>query len=483
MIETYELAVIGAGPAGLQAAIHAAKNGVKTVLVDSFPQAGGQYLMQLPAAFQTNQPTKTEKAGESLIKELISLPVTRITNALTWSIFKEDDSEAWLVALYGKDSPNYIRAQNLILATGAYDTPLPFPGWTLPGVITCGAALILLKSQRIKPGTRAVVTGTGPLILSVSAHLVAAGVDVVAVCESNHILPKGFRHSFTMLHHWHRLVEGAKYLRTILQDNVPYKTGWSILAVNGKDHVEEAIITKVNKRGQPIPGKQNHIQVDLVVSGYSLTPNTGLARLIGCQFDYKPEKGGWVPLRKQNMESSLQGVYIIGDGAGIGGAENALVEGQIAGIAVSLRTGHLDESAAMEEYKQLQPKLKNQQRFGFLYGDLFTPQPGLVELATDQTILCRCEEVTLAEIKKAVALGAKTIGEVKMLTRCGMGNCQGRMCEHGITNAIVEALSTELQSKKSVGFYTVRPPLHPIPESFLAEAFVEIDQEIVTPSK
>jgi NAD(P)H-nitrite reductase large subunit len=313
------------------------------------------------------------------------------------------------------------------------------------------------------------------LILSVSAHLIAAGVEVVSVCESNHILPKGLRYAPTMLNHWHRLVEGAKYLRTILMTKTPYKTGWSILEARGREQVEEAVITKIDQTGTPIPDTQKRLKVGLVVSGYSLTPNTGLARMIGCELDYQPKKGGWLPVRNQNMETTLPGVYIIGDGAGIGGAENAQLEGQIAGLAAAASTGHLSNQNMQEKHQQLQSALKNQQKFSQLYGDLFTPQPGLISLATDQTLLCRCEEVTLGDVKQAVIMGARTIGEVKMLTRCGMGNCQGRMCEHSISAAIVEALSTELVSHQAVGHYTVRPPLHPLPNSFLADANRELE--------
>lgn len=475
MIETYELAVIGAGPAGMEAAISASENGVKTVIVDNYPQVGGQYFMQLPKTFQADKNTQTEFKGKKLESQLNSLPVTKIQNTLTWAVFKEDNDQNWLVGLYGKDTPKYIRAQNLILANGAYDTPIAFPGWTLPGVITCGAALILLKSQRIKPGTRALVTGTGPLILSVNAHLIAAGVEVVSVCESNQILPKGFRYAPTMLKHWPRIKEGANYLRTIFRGKTPYKMGWSIKEAIGQDHVEKAVITKVDKSGKPISGTQKTFEVDLVVTGYSLTPNTGLARMIGCALDYQPQKGGWIPVRDHNMESSLPGVFIVGDGAAIGGAENAQLEGKIAGTAVAVKTGHLNANIAENFIQQVKPNLRSQQQFGILYGDLFTPQSGLISLATDQTILCRCEEVTFGEIKQAVLMGARTIGEVKMITRTGMGNCQGRMCEHSVNNAVVEALSSELVTHQSIGHYSVRPPLHPIPESYLAEAHIEVD--------
>jgi NADPH-dependent 2,4-dienoyl-CoA reductase/sulfur reductase-like enzyme len=473
MIETYELAVIGAGPAGMEAAITAAEAGAKTVLIDQYPNGGGQYYMQLPPSFKTSHQNGVEKEGKFFLNLLNALPVTRIYDALTWGIFKEENDKEWLVALYGTDTPRYVRAKTLILANGAYDTPVAFPGWTLPGVITCGAASILLKSQRVAPGKRALVTGTGPLLLSVAAHLIDAGVEVLGVCESTRLFPKAIPYGPTMLGQWHRLMEGAKYMGTMIRGKTPYKMGWTILEARGKDHVEEAVIARIDGNGIPIVGTEQIIEVDLIVSGYNLTPNTGLARLIGCKMEYLPKKGGWVPVRDKTMQSSLPGVYIAGDGAGIGGAENSRLEGRVAGAAVALNTGHLNLKQVSDIYGQLKPDLTQQQRFGKLLGDLFSPKPGLISLANDETILCRCEEITLGEIKAAVADGARTIGEVKMITRSGMGNCQGRMCEHSITAAIIKALAAENASPESVGYYSVRPPLHPIPEGFLAKATIE----------
>ncbi len=137
---------------------------------------------------------------------------------MVWGIFKEENEADWLIALYGASAPKFIKAKKIVLANGAYDTPVAFPGWTLPGVITCGAALIFLKSQRFSPGTKAIVCGTGPLLLSVGAHLLEAGVEVKAICETNQILPKGLLHAPTMLSHLHRVKEGAKYFSTIMKN-------------------------------------------------------------------------------------------------------------------------------------------------------------------------------------------------------------------------------------------------------------------------
>jgi NADPH-dependent 2,4-dienoyl-CoA reductase/sulfur reductase-like enzyme len=472
MIDSFELAVIGAGPGGMEATIHAAGLGVRTALIDQYAQPGGQYYMQNPQAFRVEYETKTEAAGRELVNQVLRVPSLKIFNCLVWGLFREENG-GWLVALYGQNTPKYIRAKHLILSTGSYDTPVAFPGWTLPGVVTSGGSLTLLKNQRVAPGKRAVISGTGPLLFSVAAHLIEAGVEVLAVCEANHILPRGIKHAFTMLRQWDRLKEGAKYMSTILRGKTPYKVGWTIVEARGKEAVKQAVIAKTDKSGRPIPGTEQVFDVDLVVSGFTLTPNTGLARMIDCEMTYEAGKGGWIPVRDDDCQSSIPGVYVIGDGAGVGGAENARLEGIIAGASVAKNTGHLSIAREKQIHTEIQPDLHQQQRFGDLLSDLFTPSAGLVTLLKDDTIICRCEEITLAEIKEAIQNGARSIGEVKMLTRTGMGNCQGRMCEHTVAAIMADQLSGEGVTHEAVGYYSIRPPLHPLPQSFLADAVPE----------
>ncbi|MCA2003050.1 MAG: NAD(P)/FAD-dependent oxidoreductase, partial [Chloroflexi bacterium] len=431
-IETVELLVVGAGPAGLGAAVAAAEQGVETVVVDGFSQPGGQYFMQMPAAFFSVKGTDMEEKGKLWLDKLENLPVRVISKTLVWGIFEEEGRDTWMAALYGVDSPRYFRARKIILANGAYDSPVPFPGWTLPGVMTCGAALILLKTYRVAPGTKALVTGAGPLLLSVAAHLIGAGAQVAAVCESNRPFPRGLAHLPAILENFSRVREGVRYAGRLMSAGTPYKPGWSVLSASGRERVERAVIVKLDKTGRPIPAVTQTFDVDLVVTGYSLIPNTGLARMIGCELDYQPQKGGWIPLRDENMRASKPGVYVVGDGAGIGGAENALLEGQIAGVHAAQELGHLAPISADEALRSLRAKRRSQIRFGQMYGDLFTPQHGLISLARDDTILCRCEDVTLGQVKEAIQMGATTLREVKMATRCGMGNCQGRMCERSV---------------------------------------------------
>lgn len=466
MSETYELAVIGAGPAGMEAAITASQAGVKTVVIDGYPQAGGQYYKALPAAFTAFRKSRTEKDGDFLAERLASLPAAKFYNALAWGIFEEEKGGGWLVALDGPDTPKEVHARMLILANGAYETPVAFPGWTLPGVVTCGAALILVKTWRVAPGKLALVTGTGPLLLSAAAHLIEAGVEVVGVCETTRLLPKGILYGPTMLGQWHRLQEGAKYLSIMRRGKTPYKTGWSIVEARGKDHVEEAVIAKVDDNGIPIAGTEQTVKVDTVVCGYGLIPNTDLARMIGCKLEYNPQKGGWVPVRDETLQTSLPGIYVAGDGAGIGGAENSCLEGRIAGAAVALRTGNLSSQKAEEINRQMKPELAQQRRFGRLLGDLFSPKPGLTSLARDETIICRCEEITKKEILAAIADGCESVVWVKRKTRAGMGMCQGRSCGRQVAQLISQQTGLD---PGQVLPDTQRPPERPIPLEILEE--------------
>ena len=470
MTETFELVIIGGGPAGLEAAVTAAETGVKTALVDNFPSLGGQYYKPLPESFKMKAKTKTEREAELLVGMVKGLPVAQMRDTLVWGIFPDEKRGGWLVALYGTDAPKKIHAKTLVLATGAFDTPVAFPGWTLPGVLTAGAALTLVKTQRVTPGRRALVVGTGPLLLSAAAHLIDAGVQVPAVCEASKPLGKAIPYIFTALGQWDRIEEGARYISKMAIKGVPYKMGWTILEARGEEHVEEAVIARLDARYRPIEGSERTLAVDTVITGFHLIPNTGLARMIGCELEYKREKGGWVPVRDETLQSSLPGVYIAGDGAGIGGAEMARLEGRMVGLASAVQTGHLTHDQAGSVYARLKHGLAHQRRYARMLGALFTPQPGLSVLANDDTLICRCEEITLGEVKAAVAAGARTIGEVKMITRTGMGNCQGRMCEHGVSNAILAALAAEKATPQQVGFYSIRPPLHPLPVDVLADA-------------
>ncbi len=467
MTVSTDVAVIGAGPAGLSAALAAAELGVEVYLIDSCRQAGGQYFKQLPAEFSAAALTIHQREAAALLARLAQPNIKLLTETLVWGIYEDN-----LLTLSGPRAPTRLQARAVILATGAYDRPVAFPGWTLPGVITAGAAQTMLKHQRLLPGRRILLAGTGPLQLAVAAGLVWGGADVAAVLEGNpHLLKVGLSRAWLMWGQGARLAEGFTYARTLWQAGVPYRLGWGLVRAVGTPAggVTGAVIAKLDSAWRPIPGTEQTVACDTVCVGYGLAPATELSRLAGAEHSYRPELGGWAPVRDPFKQTSVPRLYAVGDGAGIGGALLARLEGRLAGLAAAQRIRD-DHVTATQLAGRLRPELKQvarEQRFQQLYGRLFTPGPGLAELADDETVICRCEMVKLAEVKAAIALGADSASAVKGLTRTGMGDCQGRMCGMLVAAEVARLTGRDLAA---VGTYTARPPIHPLPLELLANA-------------
>ena len=457
MTEPIEIVVVGAGPGGLRAALAAAQAGAQVTLIDSHRQPGGQYFRQ-PASEFHGEPSRHQREGQALWKQVQATGVRFWAETTVWGA-----AAGKILSLNGKDAPSVIQAQAIILATGAFERAIAFPGWTLPGVMTAGAAQTLLKEQRILPGKKILLVGTGPLQLVLAAELVRAGAQVVAVLEGAPIFRNGARYLGALSGQWERIVEGANSWLTLASHQVPYRTGWGIIAASGKQQVEQATIARLDDAWQPVAGSEVQIACDTICLGYGFIPFNALVQLLGATMTWQSELGGQVPVRDSNMQTSVPGVYAVGDGAGVGGAALALVEGEIAGIAAAAQTGHQAESAA-PTIRTLSPSLAREQQFQKMYAALFTPGSGLYALGNDETILCRCEEITLAQVRRAIALGADTAGEVKSITRSGMGDCQGRMCSHLIANVIARETG---QAVAQVGMLRPRPPLFPTPITVL----------------
>ncbi len=462
-----ELAIIGAGPAGIAAALTAATAGVQVVLVDAQPRPGGQYFRQAPGA----------AAAEALpVRQLGASPVCVMTDTLVWGVFPAAAGTGWELMLSGPQAPSRLWARVLILATGAYDRPIPFPGWTLPGVMTAGGVQAFLKGQGRLPGRRFLLSGTGPLQVAVAANLVQAGAEVVAVLEAARLDWRAARHVAALWGQWPRLAEGLRYWRALRAARVSLRTGWSVIAARGRGQVEEAVICRLDDAGRPIADSAETVAVDTIAIGYGLIPSTEVSRLLGCVHELRMDRGGYVPRRDAEMRTSLPGVYAVGDGASIGGAELAQIEGRIAGLAAARELGHLSAAEAGARIRREQPGLARQQRFAAMLAALFAPRPGLYGLADDDTIICRCEEVTLGALRRAVAEGAADVNEVKGLTRAGMGYCQGRICGELIGRIIAATLSRadDMAALRAAGCFTARPPLHPLPMATLIALAEEV---------
>lgn len=476
MTEAVDLAVVGAGPAGLCAAIAARQAGAQVVVIDSYPRPGGQYFKQPPTAFQAGDHSRRHMELQTLLAQMQKLDARLLGSTLVWGAFAAPNAAGWLLALHGPNAPYRLRASALILAPGAYDRPIPFPGWTLPGVMTAGGVQILIKNQRLLPGRRVVLSGSGPLQLAVASALVHAGAEVVAVLEGSSLGLPALRQTPAAWGQWSRLAEGWGYLRSLRSTGASIRRGWAVVEARGQSEVQEAVIARLDANWRPIPGTAQTMAVDTVVIGYGFLTSTELTRLLGCEHDFVPERGGYIPRRDDEMQTTLPGVYAVGDGAGIGGAELAKIEGRIAGIAAARRLGLASQASAGKMIAELRPHLQREHRFAAMLGRLFTPGPGLYDLATDETVICRCEEVPLGQIRAAVVDGVRSLTELKGLTRVGMGNCQGRICGEVAARLLTRETGGDAADPRQVeamGQFSVRPPIHPLPLSVLAASAPE----------
>jgi thioredoxin reductase/bacterioferritin-associated ferredoxin len=462
-----ELVIIGAGPAGIEAAITAANSGVDVTIIDSAPLPGGQYFKQLPPQFVVDQVDSHNQKGINLINELNKSRVTIYSETIVWGIFESPIPDMWHLTLHGPTAPARMDARYIILATGAYDSSIPFPGWDLPGVITAGAALTIIKNQRVLPGKRILLSGSGPLQLAAAAQLCQAGAEVVAVLECTvSLVGRGLQYLPAVWGQWARIKEGFGYFKTLIGARVPYRLGWTVISVHGKDRVQEVVIAKLDRNGKPILQSKQTISVDTVVVGYGLTPATELSRQVNCEMQFIDERGGFVPKRSEIFETTLSGIFAIGDCAGIGGAGMSMIEGRIAGSVVSFKTGHITRESLSRRISKEKTALAREHRFAELLGDLFAPSKELYQLANNDTIICRCEQITLAEIREAIAIGAQSLPDIKNLTRSGMGNCQGRTCGSIIARILAQETGRPLQESQ---YNNIRPPIHPLPLNVIEE--------------
>ena len=304
MIET-DVAVVGAGPAGLAAAVAAAESGARVALVDEYPRPGGQFYKQLPSQYAVADRARLDHdytKGDTLIGQAGHPNVELLTDTLVWGAF-----EPGVLDVVRGGTPQKLRVGALVVATGAYDRPIAFPGWDLPGVMTAGAAQALVKNQQVLPGRSILLICSGPFLLPVAKMLISGGASVFAVLEATK--PSAWaRHALRVWGHWARLKEGYDYLQAIRRAKVPMSFGWVIVRAEGAEEVERAVVARCDADWRPIPGTDRTLQVDTICIGYGFVPAVQLTRLLGCEHAYRPRAGGWVPTHDDAMQTSVPGI-------------------------------------------------------------------------------------------------------------------------------------------------------------------------------
>lgn len=327
-----DVAVVGAGPAGLCAAAEAARHGCEVALLDENATAGGQLFKQIHKFFGSRAHRAGRRGidiGAELLDEVAGLGVHVMLGAPVWGLY-----EGRTLAVAESDHSWRLAAGAIVLATGATENGLSFPGWTLPGVMGAGCAQTMINVHRVLPGRRVLMVGSGNVGLIVAYQLLQAGAEVVAVVD---VLPRVGGYP----------VHAAKIARA----GVPILTGHTVKAVAGDGLAEEATVWAVDKAFRGVPGSERSFRVDTVALAVGLTPMAELAWLAGCRMGYVPELGGYVPAHDDRLATSVPGVFVAGDASGVEEASSAMEEGRLAGVWAAVATGKIagERAAAAAE--------------------------------------------------------------------------------------------------------------------------------------
>ncbi|MGW7018608.1 FAD-dependent oxidoreductase [Streptomyces decoyicus] len=465
--EPYDLAVIGAGSAGLAGAVTAGELGLSVVLLDTSTHTGGQFYRTPAPALGAVRPEALHhdwSAYADLRRRLAQSDVRHLPGHHVWSVTKDDEAaEVWSVhAVTGADGggerPVRVRCRAVLLATGAYERQLPFPGWTLPGVVGAGGAQAMLKSGLVLPGRRVVVAGSGPLLLAVASSLAAAGARVPAVVEASGYL-RYARHPRALVTNPHKAAEALVHGAALLWHRVPVRLRSAVTEVHGTDRVEAVTVMRLDRDWRPVQGTGRRIDCDALAVGHGLVPQVDLATALGCAT--RPLPDGTRALALDGVqETSVRSLWAAGETGGVGGAQLARVEGELAAVAAAARL--LGRPAHAGRVRELQRRRDRMRAFAEVMTAAHAPGSGWAHRLPDDTDVCRCEEVTAGRIREAVEdLGARDARTVKLLTRAGMGWCQGRMCGPAVACLMARDQAVEPLAER-------RPFAAPVPLSALA---------------
>jgi NADPH-dependent 2,4-dienoyl-CoA reductase/sulfur reductase-like enzyme len=440
---SYDLVVIGGGPAGLAAASLAARAGLSTVLFDENPGVGGQIYRGITANPIKNRAILGDDywAGAALATEAKTSGASIVTGATVWSL---DPAKLVGVSIAGK--ARLIQAGRVIIATGSLERPFAIPGWTLPGVMTAGAVQTALKAQGLVPSGRTVLAGCGPLLWLLAAQMLRAGAKIEAMLDTSERrnLIRALPHlpDFALSPYWSK---GLGLLREV-KAKVPV-IRVARVAAEGKDKLDEVVFTT--------GGVERRIKADLLLLHQGVAPNVNLANAAGVAHRWNERQLCFEPILDKDFNSSVPGIAVAGDGAGIAGGTAAAERGRIAAIA-AVRA--LRPDLSVRDPQSIRQNLQREEMGRGFLDWMYRPADSL-RMPVGETIVCRCEEVTAQQVRATAAMGCEGPNQMKAFLRCGMGPCQGRLCGLTVTELIAAERGT---TPAEVGYYRLRPPVKPI---------------------
>jgi NADPH-dependent 2,4-dienoyl-CoA reductase/sulfur reductase-like enzyme len=456
---TVDLAVIGAGPAGMAAAVLAAELGLATVLIDEQASPGGQIYKGIER-FRPNSPFRLDYAvGRSLVTALRASSVAYRPGTTLWHIDPDG-----ILYLERDGRTETVTARRVMLATGALERPVPIPGWTLPGVMTVGAAQTLLKSSDVVPEGRTVLAGQGPLLYLAAAQLACAGAPPIAVLETtpeeNYVAAAGRPGGL-----WpgrRMLFKGLHLVLAVKRAGIPIRRRINRLRALGQMRLERVV------------WEGGELAADHLFLHEGVTPNVQISLALRLRHRWDEGQLCWRPVLDSWGQTSFPNIAIAGDGGGIAGAEAAALSGRLAALDAAKQLGHIGETERDSRSVPIRAALDCELALRPFLDRLYQPPRSALVPIDDETIACRCEEVSVGQIRGAARLGAPGPNQLKAFTRCGMGPCQGRMCGPIVSAVIADTLRKPIAD---IGTYRPRAPFKPITLGALADVDLRRDEQ------
>lgn len=446
-----DVLVIGAGPAGWAAAGELGAAGLDVLVVDENPQAGGQIgRVRFGAAAAVAPPG----------------PRVRFVGRVTCHGFLDGDEGGRRAVLSTPSGVLRARARAVVVATGGLERVVPLPGWTTPGVMTAGAAQTFVKGSGRFPHRSVVLAGTGPLLLPTAAQLLGAGVRIAALAEAMHPTAARAGDLARLLWAPELLAQGAGYGAALLRGRVPVATGTGVSRVVGTDRVTGALLRPLARDGS-FAGPERLVGCDAVVLSHGFVANTELVAQAGARLAWDEPRRTWTPVRDPGCVTTEPDVVAVGDCTGVGGAQVARLEGQLAGAALARRLTGRSAHAGRTAWRRR--RLARLRRFRVAMDRLFPVPPGAVTWADPSTVVCRCEESVQSEVTRALDAGVRDLHGLKLWTRAGMGPCQGRTCAPALL---------DLLTARGAGPGAPPParfPVRPLPAGALVDVLSALD--------
>ena len=468
MSDVVDLAIVGAGPAGMSAAIAAREQGVEVLVLDEQAAPGGQIYRNVESV-AAGRPNAARALGEdylagaALVRSFRRCGARYLPNTAVWEVgtvaHREDTNAPFELGILRGGSAEIVRARCVIAATGAQERPVPVPGATLPGVMGAGGVQTLLKGSGLVPDVPAVIAGSGPLVYLVAYQLLGAGAPPCAVLITTAAAARVRRHPRTLvaaLAMPGALRKGLGWRRALARADVEVLHVGD-LEIEGVERVESVRFTQ--------RGRRRSMETPLLLLHEGVIPNIHLTLAAQLEHEWDEEQHSFRPRVGEWGETSEEGVLVAGDGARILGAEAAADSGHLAALEAAHRLGKIDSRRRDALARPHRASLERHRRFRRFLDRIFEPDQAVLCPSAPAVVLCRCEEVTVAEIDRVAAHGCPGPNQAKAFTRCGMGPCQGRMCATVVSEIFAARRRT---SVGRVGHYRIRPPVKPLTVGELA---------------